>query len=259
MKHSPRRHVLAILRLALGLGQKEMADAVGTSRATIQAVELGHLKLSNLLAMKISKTTGADLGWLLDNDLDAPAIAVSGNPYNRYHFESFQAAKSAPLAESQIETTPDYLLSYYTRLRGIFASAGAKGEQRWQLAFYKLDCVIDDLRKEFGTDHEFDQMRSGASVNQSELYLVQHDLRAALKRFEDHNAFVEEILTAEAGAETATPAVEKPKPANLRKRAVAATNAQLERDGHVDARGKLISKLTKPRRRDRTGGEKSGG
>ncbi len=85
MRPSPLRHPVAVLRTIIGLGQKHLADLCSCSTRTIQAVELGNLKLSETLATKIAEATGASTAWLLKGDPAAPP--ESGNsitPYSTY-------------------------------------------------------------------------------------------------------------------------------------------------------------------------------
>ena len=50
MRLSKQSHTLAVLRILVGLTQKEMAAVLHCSAPTIQAVELNKLKLSEKLA-----------------------------------------------------------------------------------------------------------------------------------------------------------------------------------------------------------------
>ena len=97
VRPSPQRHTLAVLRTSLGLTQKEMADLAECSRPTIQAVELGKLKLSYDLAQRIHFKTGVLLEWLLTNNVDCPPLADDMEPYSRAVFEERQAALLAPV------------------------------------------------------------------------------------------------------------------------------------------------------------------
>ena len=58
MRPSPQRHTLAVLRTLIGLTQKEMAQLLDCSTPTIQAIELGKLKLSLDLAQRVQFQTG---------------------------------------------------------------------------------------------------------------------------------------------------------------------------------------------------------
>ena len=77
---------MAVLRQAIGLSQQELADLVGRSKATIQAVELGKLRLSHELAGLLEFKTGADSRWLLKGDPKLPATGLDGLPLTREVF-----------------------------------------------------------------------------------------------------------------------------------------------------------------------------
>jgi DNA-binding XRE family transcriptional regulator len=72
MPASVRRHNLQRLREELNLTQATLAGWIGRSAATIKAVEIGKLALSENLATLIASVTGADKKWLLRNDLSEP-------------------------------------------------------------------------------------------------------------------------------------------------------------------------------------------
>jgi transcriptional regulator with XRE-family HTH domain len=76
MPASKQAHVLAVLRKNLSLKQPELAELVGCSASTIQAIELNKLSLSPGLAGRISAATGVDLHWLQENDLNRPMPPV---------------------------------------------------------------------------------------------------------------------------------------------------------------------------------------
>jgi len=95
MRNSPLRHPLAVLRTTLGLTQSEMADLVGRSRVTVQAVELGKLPLSEGLAARIAEETGVHVGWLLDGDPAEPALKADGGSYTRADYEQHRAIREA--------------------------------------------------------------------------------------------------------------------------------------------------------------------
>jgi transcriptional regulator with XRE-family HTH domain len=76
MPASVQRHTLARLRQEMRLTQSDLAAMIMRSPATIKAVEIGKLALSENLAALISEVTGADKNWLLENDLTAPVPAL---------------------------------------------------------------------------------------------------------------------------------------------------------------------------------------
>ena len=96
MRLSPHRHTLAVLRTFLGLTQKEMAELAECSRPTIQAVELGKLKLSFDLADRIHFSTGISTDWLLANEVTKPPLANDGKPYTKATFDERRATLYAP-------------------------------------------------------------------------------------------------------------------------------------------------------------------
>src|ERR1700747_584422 len=98
MPASVQRHNLARLRQELGLTQAALGGLIGRSQATIKAIEIGKLALSEDLATLISVVLGTDKQWLLDNDLSAPV------PASKY----FSATISP---EEKAYTTTIYLLS----------------------------------------------------------------------------------------------------------------------------------------------------
>lgn len=76
MPASVRRHNLQRLREELNVTQPTLAGWIGRSAATIKAVEIGKLALSQNLATLIASVTGADKDWLLRNDLSEPMPPV---------------------------------------------------------------------------------------------------------------------------------------------------------------------------------------
>ncbi len=163
MKRSPLRHALAVLRLEIGYGQKELAGDVKCSRATIQAVELGHLKLSESLATRISLETGVDLNWLLDNRLSEPIAPsaeartlwsqIKGSPstkveYSRELFDLVRAHREDPEPLSRAWGETMHNLERHARLQAILENA--RNNHLYELARYKTEKFIEDMQNEFG-------------------------------------------------------------------------------------------------------------
>lgn len=96
MRPSPQRHTLAVLRTFLGLTQKEMAEIAERSRPTIQAIELGKLKLSFDLAHQIHMKTAISHHWLLNDDVTKPLLGDDGMPYTKAAFDTRRALLLAP-------------------------------------------------------------------------------------------------------------------------------------------------------------------
>jgi len=109
MRNSPLRHPLAILRITIGLTQKEMAELVQRSARTIQAIELGQLPLSEDLALVVAQATGIDAGWLLEKNpatpprkgLTAAHIGETTGAYTREDYELHRSIMESPIATAK--------------------------------------------------------------------------------------------------------------------------------------------------------------
>jgi DNA-binding XRE family transcriptional regulator len=66
MRRSKSTHKLAKLRISMGITQGEMANLLGVSRPTIQAIELGKLTMSPKLEGRMIGITGGDLEALIE-------------------------------------------------------------------------------------------------------------------------------------------------------------------------------------------------
>ena len=97
MRLSPHRHTLAVLRTTIGLTQKQMAELAECSPPTIQAIELGKLKMSDRIAKLLLFNTGISIDWLIANDTTTPPTeAISKKPYTKESFEQHRAGLFAP-------------------------------------------------------------------------------------------------------------------------------------------------------------------
>lgn len=156
MRLSLLKHPLAVLRTMLGLGQKEMADLVKKSPRTIQAIELGQLKLGEDLARDIAFQTGAGLGWLLRGDPSKPPIDnFRGRPYTRKVFEEQQAMLQTPMGatrndEDHVVVALEYLLWYMGD--GLLE---AIMQDKLDLFHYKVGTALRDINKEFGANQRW--------------------------------------------------------------------------------------------------------
>jgi transcriptional regulator with XRE-family HTH domain len=109
MRNSPLRHPLAILRITIGLTQKQMAELVHRSARTIQAIELGQLPLSEELALAVAQATGIDAGWLLEKNpatpprkgLTAAHAGDTAGAYTREDYELHRSIMEAPVASAK--------------------------------------------------------------------------------------------------------------------------------------------------------------
>lgn len=107
MRPSPQRHTLAVLRTLIGFTQKEMAQILDCSVPTVQAVELGKLKLSMDLAQRVHFQTSISTEWLLADDVSQPPVTEQGKPYTKERFEGVQAALLSP-KKAGIDTLYDH-------------------------------------------------------------------------------------------------------------------------------------------------------
>jgi DNA-binding XRE family transcriptional regulator len=148
MRVSPRSHTLAVLRILVGLTQKEMAAVLHCSAPTVQAIELGRLKMSEKLAGLASLKTGINLAWLLENDVTKPPMDINGRPYTKTTFEEFQAIadiKKDPQMENEVALfSRDQIVG---RLHALLLRAYLNNDT--DLCAYKLSKAFDELEKQF--------------------------------------------------------------------------------------------------------------
>ncbi|MEI8289108.1 MAG: hypothetical protein WCH99_06510 [Verrucomicrobiota bacterium] len=148
MRVSSQSHTLAVLRILVGLTQKEMSVVLHCSVPTIQAIELNRLKLSEKLAGLASLNTGINLTWLLNNDVTKPPIDIKGQAYTKATFEDFQAI-------AEIRRNPylgNELAIFYRdkmvdRLQALLIRAYINNDT--DLCVYKLSKAFDELEKQF--------------------------------------------------------------------------------------------------------------
>ncbi|MGD0744626.1 MAG: helix-turn-helix transcriptional regulator [Verrucomicrobiota bacterium] len=148
MRRSSQSHTLAVLRILVGLTQKEMAAVLHCSAPTIQAIELDNLNLSEKLAGLASLKTGINLAWLLDNDVTKPPIDIQGKPYTKATFEYFQAIntirKDPQMGNEMAIYYRDQIID---RLHALLIRAYINDDT--DLCVYKLSKAFDELEKQF--------------------------------------------------------------------------------------------------------------
>jgi transcriptional regulator with XRE-family HTH domain len=163
---STRRRIrssVALLRSELGLYQKQFADLLGCSTESIKSIELGRLKLSESLALRISAETGVDSQWLLRNGYYPILPSVEAvyldpekqwNVYNKKTFERFQAAKQSQGSVFAPNIKKDQFVGMldHVKLRSIIQSAHKRG--LFQVARFKLGQFLKEFEEEFGSDPE---------------------------------------------------------------------------------------------------------
>jgi transcriptional regulator with XRE-family HTH domain len=153
MRHSPLRHPLAVLRQIIGLGQKELAQRVGKSTSTIQAIELGKLKLSEDLAAKIEEQTGVNSLWLLYGDPTNPIKNKSGARYRKDDYE-LARAKHSPLPEgtNQWPSVSAFTIAqgFAERIARVLAAADRLNPSMQNVASFRIKDCIEEMEKKFG-------------------------------------------------------------------------------------------------------------
>jgi hypothetical protein len=146
MRISPLRHPVAVLRTTIGLTQKEMGALVNRAARTIQAVELGHLPLSEGLAVRFTEATGIGIGWLLEGDASKPPWKTGGGIYTRDDFEQHRARLEATATASPTQAADDrFLIDAIQRLLD-----GTAGKKSGELVRWKLSRMLVKLFLENG-------------------------------------------------------------------------------------------------------------
>jgi transcriptional regulator with XRE-family HTH domain len=161
-----RRHVLALVRIAAGLTQGQLAKLLGVKEITISRIERGTLALSEELAAKAQKELGVAAGWLLANDPKTPAISPRGGKWSKQLFEFAQGDRMSVIEktpkgkiwQSQITTEldPNEAADQYTAWRAAKYGAlieamleGCKRSRRQGILVHRLDWCLQALEKEF--------------------------------------------------------------------------------------------------------------
>ena len=149
MRLSPQRHTLAVLRTVIGITQKEMAALLECSVPTVQAVELGKLKLSDRLGERVREQTHISLQWLLDNNVGQPPVGDGGKPYTKAIFEEVQSRIRNP-APDPIDITAAHCF-FHSIVRQLAASlVSAYENNKLALCQYRLMTSNQHLFEEFG-------------------------------------------------------------------------------------------------------------
>jgi DNA-binding XRE family transcriptional regulator len=180
MRPSPQRHTLAVLRTLIGFTQKEMAAILECSTPTIQAVELGKLKLSLDLAQRVHFQTGVCTEWLLAGDVTQPPVSTQGKPYTKALFEERQAALLSPKktgmdALLELWQTWHMFMKHTKILAILYSEAYKRGKV--PLAFYKSITPQADLfEKLFGEDKTIEaKLAALANIGIDPVYLSELD------------------------------------------------------------------------------------
>jgi len=145
----------------IGFTQKEMARILECSVPTVQAVELGKLKLSLGLAERIHFQTGVCLEWLLADNVSQPPVSGRGEPYTKAHFEKMQAALLSPKetgtdALAELWKTREMFVKNVRLLAILYTEAYKRGKV--PLVFYKTIMSTKALfEQELGHDEHLEE------------------------------------------------------------------------------------------------------
>ena len=93
--------------------QSQFGRLVGLSRATVQAVELGTLALSERAANLISEETSVDVRWLLENRREEPPVTRKGEPWNLEWFKLARRRTWRGTYLASLEPRMDLFRTYY--------------------------------------------------------------------------------------------------------------------------------------------------
>ncbi len=150
MRLSLLKHTLAVLRTTLKLGQKEMAELIGCSTPTIQAIEHGKLKLSEKLGQEIAFKTGVSFEWLMANDVDKPIVEKYGD---KFTYEYYVEQKVA-----LIPVSPGTLFYTGVLMGQLFrAMLVAMEKNQFGLFNWRLQNAVQSVIKDFCNDRFFDK------------------------------------------------------------------------------------------------------
>ncbi len=72
MRASSKKTPAAVLRSIIGIKVPEMAELLQCSTATIQSIESGRLKVTDMMAFKMYDHTGVSIQWLKGKDAKRP-------------------------------------------------------------------------------------------------------------------------------------------------------------------------------------------
>jgi transcriptional regulator with XRE-family HTH domain len=159
-----KRHVLAQIRLAIGLTQVDFANVFGCAGVTVQRIEQGVLGLSEELAAKAEKTFDVSAAWLLANDPTQLPVTPRGNLWTKDFYElaqgtppghSYEVQHDVPTedARKMIETfTAKKRLEVISLIDALLA--GSAGLPKQGILISRLNNTLKELQKEFRADEK---------------------------------------------------------------------------------------------------------
>jgi transcriptional regulator with XRE-family HTH domain len=156
MRSAKKRHAMAVLRVFLGLGQKELAALVGCSLPTIQSLETRRLKLSKDLALRIVDQTNVDFNWLMKDDPTAPLLNVGEKPYHRDDYVKAQARAWKRRNTDKWKTEEGWQIrriirDHQHRLGTLIEKASRK--TRWEIVNWEVERALMQMESRYGIVH----------------------------------------------------------------------------------------------------------
>ena len=156
---SPFKHPLAVLRTILGLSQEELGSEIGLARRTVQAIELGNLRLTEENALKIQEATGVAMDWLLAGDVASEPYYFYGDELRRYSkdvFEEIQASRNSEYELVKSDETPAsiHIGALATTADWFPILAAAEKAGKADIAVYFMRKFLEDMKERFGCDEK---------------------------------------------------------------------------------------------------------
>ena len=201
------KHTLAVLRRTIELEQKQMADLLGCSLPTIQAIEYGKLKLSPSLAETISTQAGVGLEWLLSNDVSKPILNQFGGEYSKEWFEGHQA-----IVNRKFGGHPNVKVHACIAIHRSFAgfagvAATAWGAGKFPLFDYKVNRFLKELGQEFGESKSMFELerQTGMSLDDAPRVIAEETKAVVGKLFEVVDAKLRKPAAKRTAAQSSRP------------------------------------------------------
>jgi transcriptional regulator with XRE-family HTH domain len=157
-----RRHVVADIRIEVGLSQAGLAELLGVAAISIQRIEQGTLALSEELALKAEKTFDVSAAWLLANDPAQLAVTPRNTIWTKNFFElaqgtppghSYEVQHGVPAVDTRkmVETfTAKKRLEIFALVDAMLE--GSAGLPKQGILISRLNSTLKELQKEFKAD-----------------------------------------------------------------------------------------------------------
>jgi transcriptional regulator with XRE-family HTH domain len=169
MQNSARRHVLADVRLKIGLTQFALAKVLGCHLMTVQKIEQGILPLSEEMAGRVETELDVASAWLLANNPQTPPVTPRGSAWAKEHYELAQERKRMPkpgVVVVRDPSKPNLGLTYPLETVDLYIAwqieelkilqkallVGQKGYPGLGVIMFRLNKAAQDLAKEYEPD-----------------------------------------------------------------------------------------------------------